>query len=193
MRCGRWAAHGSAIRSPFGPSRTKRRFERGEIIWPIWRRRGTSSGRSVPPAAFASPGGPWKSRGALRRGTRSEIFDEPAQLLDVTAQVSSEKSYLLQVSGTALQDAQIANGDYVLIDPDGEIEPGDLIVACERGTGASERGAATLKRFYKERNRIELRPANAALESRYIAAEEWEREWAIQGKVKALYRFFDRP
>lgn len=129
----------------------------------------------------------------MRRGTRSEIFDEPAQLLDVTAQVSSEKSYLLQVSGTALQDAQIANGDYVLIDPDGEIEPGDLIVACERGTGASERGAATLKRFYKERNRIELRPANAALESRYIAAEEWEREWAIQGKVKALYRFFDRP
>ena len=90
-------------------------------------------------------------------------------------------------------EEHIADGDYVLVDPDGQIASGDLIVACERGRAASERGAATLKRFYKEQDRIELRPANAALESRYIAAEEWEREWAIQGKVQAIYRFFDQP
>jgi repressor LexA len=86
----------------------------------------------------------------------------------------------------------IADGDYVLIDPDAVIAPGDIIVAYERGAAASERGAATLKRFYKERNRIELRPANAALTSRFIEAEEWERDWAIQGKVRAIYRVFER-
>jgi repressor LexA len=130
-------------------------------------------------------------RGRIAAGQPLDIFDEPELLLDLTGQASSGRRYLLQVQGTSMIEDHIADGDYVLVDPDAEIEPGDIIVACERGTAASERGAATLKRYYREQNRIELRPANAALESRYIEAEEWEREWAIQGKVKAIYRFFE--
>jgi repressor LexA len=91
---------------------------------------------------------------------------------DLTGQANSGRRYLLQVQGTSMIEDHIADGDYVLVDPDAEIYPGDIIVACERGTAASERGAATLKRFYKEQDRIELRPANASLQSRYIAAEE---------------------
>jgi repressor LexA len=132
-------------------------------------------------------------RGRIAAGHPLEIFDEPEQLLDVVGQASSGRRYLLQVQGTSMIEEHIADGDYVLVDPDAEIESGDIIVAYERGQAASERGAATLKRFYREQNRIELRPANASLGSRYIEAEEWEREWAIQGKVKAIYRFFDHP
>jgi hypothetical protein len=66
-------------------------------------------------------------------------------------------------------------------------------VAYERGTAASERGAATISRFYQEQDRIELRPVNASLGSRYIVAEEWERDWVIEGKVQAIFRFFDQP
>ena len=132
-------------------------------------------------------------RGRIAAGQPLDIFDEPELLLDLTGQASGGRRYLLQVQGTSMIEDHIADGDYVLVDPDAEIHPGDIIVACERGTAASERGAVTLKRFYKEQGRIELRPANAALQSRYIAAEEWEREWAIEGKVKAIYRFFDQP
>ena len=89
-------------------------------------------------------------------------------------------------------EEHIADGDDVLVDPDVAIVPGDIIVAYEHENAASERGAATLKRFYKEKNRIELRLANAALTSRFIEAGEWERDWAIQGKVRAIYRLFER-
>ena len=130
--------------------------------------------------------------GRIAAGKPLEIFDVPDQVLDLTRQASKGRRYLLQVTGTSMIEDHIADGDYVLIDPDVAIEPGDIIVAYERGDAASERGAATLKRFYKEQNRIELRPANESLESRYIESEEWERNWAIQGKVMAIYRFFER-
>ena len=61
------------------------------------------------------------------------------------------------------------------------------------GKRKASRGAATLKQFYRGQDRIELRPANAALVSRFIEAREWERDWAIQGKVKAISRFHKRP
>ena len=132
-------------------------------------------------------------KGRIAAGQPLEIFDVPEHLLDLTSQATSGRRYLLQVRGTSMIEDHIADGDYVLIDPDAAILPGDIIVAYERGEAASERGAATLKRFYKEKNRIELRPANAALASRFIEAGEWERNWAIQGKVKAIYRVFERP
>lgn len=86
----------------------------------------------------------------------------------------------------------IEDGDYVLIDPDAAIEQGDIVVACESGNSTSERGAATLKRFFKEAHQIELRPANASLPSRFISAEEWEQHWCLQGKVRAIYRPFQQ-
>ena len=132
-------------------------------------------------------------KGRIAAGQPLDIFEEPELLLELPGQTGSENSYLLQVSGIALLEEQIADGDYVLVDPDGQIASGDLIVACERGTGSSERGAATLSRFYPEQDRIELRPTNTALAPRSLSAEEWERDWATLGKVQAIYRFFDHP
>jgi repressor LexA len=152
----------------------------------IKREERVSRGIRLPPRAL-------EIRGRIAAGQPLEIFDEPELLLDLPGQASGGSSYLLQVSGTALLEEQIVEGDYVLVDPEAQIASGDLVVAYERGDAASERGAAMLKRFYREQHRIELRPANAALASRSIAAEEWERDWAIAGKVKAIYRFFDQP
>ena len=47
---------------------------------------------------------------------------------------------------------------------------------------------ATLKRFYREQNRVRLQPANSELEPIYISLSEWESEWQIQGKVVAIFR-----
>jgi repressor LexA len=132
-------------------------------------------------------------KGRIAAGQPLEIFDAPEPMPDLAGQASSGRRYLLQVRGTSMIEEQIADRDYVLVDPDVAIHSGDIVVACERGTAASERGAVTLKRFYQEQDRIELRPANASLASRYITAEEWDRDWAIQGKVQAIYRFYDQP
>ncbi len=131
-------------------------------------------------------------KGRIAAGQPLEIYDVPDQHIDLTRQAFTGRKYLLEVKGKSMIEDCIDDGDYVLIDQDAAIEPGDVIVACQRAD-TSERGAATLKRFFKEKNRIELRPANSSMTSIFVDAAEWERDWQIQGKVRAVYRLFDRP
>jgi repressor LexA len=131
-------------------------------------------------------------KGRIAAGQPLEIYSDPDQHVDLTRQVFSGKKYLLEVSGKSMIEDCIDDGDYVLIDQDAIIEPGDVIVAC-KNADSSELGAATLKRFFKEKSRIELRPANSQMKSIYVDATEWERDWRIQGKVRAVYRLYDRP
>ena len=132
-------------------------------------------------------------KGRIAAGQPLEIYDVPDQHIDLTRQAYAGKKYLLEVSGKSMIEDCIDDGDYVLIDQDAVIEPGDVIVACKSSTDTSERGAATLKRFFKEKNRVELRPANSQMNSIFVDAAEWERDWQIQGKVRAVYRLFERP
>ncbi len=132
-------------------------------------------------------------KGRIAAGQPLEIYDVPDQHVDLTRQAFTGKKYLLEVSGKSMIEDCIDDGDYVLIDQDAVIEPGDVIVACKSSTDTSERGAATLKRFFKEKNRVELRPANSQMNSIFVDAAEWERDWQIQGKVRAVYRLFERP
>lgn len=132
-------------------------------------------------------------QGYIAAGQPLEIFEMPDQALELPhTAIQGRRLFALQVKGQSMIEDHIEDGDYVLIDPDAVIEQGDIVVACERSTSASERGAATLKRFFKEAHQIELRPANASLPSRYIAAEEWEQNWCLQGKVRAIYRQFEQ-
>jgi len=131
-------------------------------------------------------------KGHIAAGQPLEIYDDPDQYLDLSRQAMSGNRYLLEVKGKSMIEECIDDGDYVLIEKDAAVVSGDVIVACKR-TDASERGAATLKRFFKEKNRIELRPANSSMKSLFVDAQEWERDWWIQGKVKAIYRLYDHP
>jgi repressor LexA len=131
-------------------------------------------------------------QGYIAAGQPLEIFEAPDQLLDLPLPAAQgRRLFALQVKGQSMIEDHIEDGDYVLIDPDAAIEQGDIVVACECGTSTSERGAATLKRIFKEPHQIELRPANSSMTSRFISAEEWERHWRLQGKVRAIYRSFE--
>ena len=131
-------------------------------------------------------------KGTIAAGQPLEIYDDPDQFVDVGKEAMNGRRYLLEVKGKSMIEDCIDDGDYVLIESDVSVEPGDVIVACKR-VDSSERGAATLKRFFKEKNRVELRPANSTMQSIFVDADEWQRDWSIQGKVKAVYRLFDHP
>lgn len=130
-------------------------------------------------------------QGRVAAGQTLDIFESHEQSVDLAAYLPQGRAYLVQVQGVSMIGDHIADGDYVLIDPDAAIEQGDIVVACERGEAFSERGAVTLKRFYRADHQIELRPSNPALSSRFIPAEEWDRHWSLQGKVKAVFRLLD--
>ena len=66
----------------------------------------------------------------------------------------SGDAYVLRVRGDSMIEAHIADGDFVLIRPQSTARNGDIVVA------QVEENAVTLKRFFKEKDKIRLQPAN---------------------------------
>jgi repressor LexA len=78
-------------------------------------------------------------------------------------------------------DDGIYDGDFVIIKPNPSPTNGDIIVALLSD------GSATLKRFYKEKGRFRLQPANPSMEPIYINPEDG---LDVQGTVVGLFRKF---
>jgi repressor LexA len=66
--------------------------------------------------------------------------------------------FMVRVRGDSMIDAGILDGDFVVVRQQPEADPGDTVVA---GIPGEE---ATVKTYLRRRNKVVLRPANAALE-----------------------------
>jgi len=86
---------------------------------------------------------------------------------------------VLQAKGDSMVEDGILNGDYVVVKEQQEAMNGDIVVAVLMN------GFATLKRFYREANRVRLQPANSSMSPIYVD------EVKIKGKVVAVVRQFN--
>ncbi|MBT3689782.1 transcriptional repressor LexA [bacterium] len=91
---------------------------------------------------------------------------------------NSDNSYVLRVKGQSMIDEGIWDGDYVIVERNHSPQNGDVVVAL------LDNAYATLKKFYKENNRIRLQPANATMKPIYA------KDPLIQGIVRAVIRKF---
>ena len=89
------------------------------------------------------------------------------------------KLYALTVNGTSMIDALIDDGDVVVIKPSQEASNGEMVVAWLK-----DEEEATLKKFYREGDRVRLQPANSAMTPIYCPAENVE----VRGKVVTVLR-----
>ncbi|MBN1827108.1 MAG: transcriptional repressor LexA [Candidatus Eisenbacteria bacterium] len=89
--------------------------------------------------------------------------------------------FLLRVNGDSMIEAHIDDGDWILVRPASEARNGEIVVAL---IGEE----ATVKRFYRKGNRIELRPENRTMQP--IAVDPSSEEFRIVGKVVGLFRRF---
>lgn len=119
--------------------------------------------------------------GFIACGAPLEPYNDPNATLAVNAALvkSGQKSYVLQAKGDSMVDDGILNGDYLVIKEQKEANNGDIVVAVLKN------GFSTLKRFYKEVNRIRLQPANSTMSPMYVTEVE------IKGKVVAVIRQFN--
>ncbi|WIG60880.1 MAG: SOS-response repressor and protease LexA [Ktedonobacterales bacterium] len=124
--------------------------------------------------------------GTIAAGVPLDIYPDARDTLDLGEHT---REYVLQVRGQSMIDDHIADGDYVLVDRDAAINDGDIVVATHT-VATADAGAATLKRIYKEQDRIRLQPANSTMDPIYVSKAEWDHEWEVQGKVTAVYRRF---
>ena len=119
--------------------------------------------------------------GFIACGAPIEPYTDPNATLAVNSSLVSpgETSYVLQAKGDSMMDDGILSGDYVVVREQKEALDGDIVVAVLKN------GFATLKRFYREINRIRLQPANSSMSPIYVTEVE------IKGKVVAVIRQFN--
>jgi repressor LexA len=115
--------------------------------------------------------------GEIAAGQPIEAYEDSAETLAVPASMDArEDSYVLRVRGKSMIDALIDDGDFVIVQPQATARDGDIVVALLEDNGV------TLKRFFREDDRIRLQPANAEMEPIYATDVQ------IQGKVVGVIR-----
>ena len=92
---------------------------------------------------------------------------------------SRGENYVLKVRGDSMVDDGILDGDLVIISRRERADNGEMVVA-------NVNGEVTLKRLYREGERVRLQPANSLMHPIYAAA----RDVAVQGVVVGLMRRF---
>ncbi|MCL4079632.1 transcriptional repressor LexA [Coriobacteriia bacterium Es71-Z0120] len=95
--------------------------------------------------------------------------------LPLPAEFAGDSTFILRVRGDSMVEAGILDGDYVVVRQQPAADNGDIVVALIDDE-------ATVKRFFREPDRIRLQPENSTMDPIYV------REARILGKVVALFR-----
>jgi repressor LexA len=116
--------------------------------------------------------------GFIAAGAPLEAIEDPTDTISVApSMLSGEKrAFVLQVKGDSMIEEGILDGDYVVVEQQKTAIDGDIVIAL------LDNGLATLKRFFKESNKIRLEPANSTMSPIYA------RNVEIQGRVVGVIR-----
>ena len=118
--------------------------------------------------------------GEIAAGGPIEAYQDASETMAIPDMLApSGDAYVLRVRGDSMIEAHIADGDFVLIRPQATARNGDIVVA------RVEDNTVTLKRFFKEKDKIRLQPANEAY------APQFYDDVQVQGKLIGVIRKLD--
>jgi len=113
--------------------------------------------------------------GTVAAGAPILAAENIEETIPLPAEIVGNATFVLRVKGDSMVDAGILDGDHVVVRQQETAQNGDIVVALLGDE-------ATVKRFFREPDRIRLQPENAALEPIY------SDEVTILGKVTAVFR-----
>jgi repressor LexA len=120
--------------------------------------------------------------GFIAAGRPIEPLTDPNASMKVASSMVSGKkrAFVLQVKGDSMIEEGIFDHDYVIIEECDvtSVKDGDIVVAL------LENGLATLKRFFRERTRVRLEPANSSMSPIFAINVK------VQGKCVGVIRKF---
>ena len=128
-------------------------------------------------AAAASAANSLPMVGRIAAGRPVETFETP-ETISFSDFTRSKDVFVLQVTGESMQDEHIVDGDYILVERTQVARDGEIVVALVEGT------ETTLKRIYKEGDRVRLQPSNATMAPIMVPASAVD----IQGRVIGVLR-----
>ena len=92
-----------------------------------------------------------------------------------TSIVGDSSSFILRVRGESMINAGIFDGDYIVVKEQHDAHDGEIVVALIDDS-------ATVKTFYREKDRVRLQPENDTMDPIYVENP------VILGRVTALIR-----
>ena len=120
----------------------------------------------------------------------SYMTDSEANAVDIARSLlpSKEKGdnlFALEVKGNSMIDAMINDGDIVVMRPASDARNGEMVAVW-----LPRDNEATLKYFFKEKDRYRLQPANPTMKPIFVKKSE---PLEIKGKVVMVIRRLERP
>jgi repressor LexA len=116
--------------------------------------------------------------GCVAAGVLHEAVEQQERI-DFGALFAKRNQFVLKVRGDSMIEAQIADGDYVVIKKQKVAAPGQMVVA------QTDDGEATLKYWFPEKKRIRLQPANSSMAPIYV------KDAQVLGVVVGVVRCLD--
>jgi repressor LexA len=120
--------------------------------------------------------------GYIAAGRPIEALTDPNASISVSSSMVSGKkrAFVLQVKGESMIEEGIHDRDFVIIEEceTTAVKDGEIVVAL------LENGFATLKRFFRERTRVRLEPANSSMSPIYAINVK------VQGRCVGVIRKF---
>ena len=116
--------------------------------------------------------------GYIAAGEPIEAIEDQTMTINIPSTMASKsrRTFVLTVVGDSMINDHIMDGDQVICEQVSNVDNGEIVVAI------IDNEYATLKRFYKEKTRIRLQPANSKMQPIYATNVE------IKGKVIGVIR-----
>ena len=130
----------------------------------------------IPVVAYIAAGEPLPvlEDGSWAPGDALDTIELPPEM-----QKDNRLLYALKVRGTSMIDALVDDGDVVVVEPTRDAADGEMVVARLKLENET-----TLKRLYREGDRVRLQPANKTMEPIMSPADNVE----VQGRVVGIIR-----
>jgi repressor LexA len=117
--------------------------------------------------------------GRVAAGKPIEAIEVPDAIEIPPSMTEQGECFVLQVKGDSMKEDGILDGDFIVIRKQPTAENGETVVALINNE-------ATVKKYRKSKDYVELRPAHSGMESIIVK----EGDLQIQGKVVGVIRHY---
>ena len=117
--------------------------------------------------------------GNVAAGKPIEVVEDTSAIEVPPAMADKGDCFVLKVKGVSMEEDGILDGDFVVVRKQPTAENGDTVVALIENE-------ATVKRYYKKNERVELRPAHAGMDPILVK----DGDFRIAGKIVGVLRYY---
>lgn len=121
----------------------------------------------------------WPLLGRVAAGSPIEAIED-LDVVEVPPSMADKgECFVLQVKGVSMEEDGILDGDFVVVRKQATAKNGEIVVALVDN-------GATVKRYYRRKDHVELRPSHGGMPSIRVRDENF----SIEGKVVGVMRYY---